>query len=198
MAKISLDLIQKLRNVTGLGMMDCKKALVESEGDVEKAVELLRKKGAAVAAKRGGKDTGAGLVKAYIHPGAQVGVLVEINCETDFVARTDDIQELAHDICLHIAAAKPSFLSQEDVDPKFLEKEKEIFKAQMIEAGKPEGVIEKILVGKMKKLYTDVCLLEQPFIKNDKMTVDEKIKEVIGKVGENVKLKRFSRFEIGS
>lgn len=198
MSKVSLDLIQKLRKITGLGMMDCKKALDESKGDVEKAIELLRKKGAAVAAKRGDKDTGAGLIHAYIHPGSQVGVLIEINCETDFVARTNNIKELAHDLCLHIAAIKPIFVSSEDVDPKFLEKEKEIFKAQLLEAGKPENVIDKIMVGKVKKLYTEVCLLEQPFVKNDKMTVDEKIKEIIGKVGENVKIKQFVRFGIGS
>ena len=197
MAKVDLNLIQELRDKTGLGMMDCKKALVEAENDVEKAVDLLRKKGAAVAAKRGGRETSAGLINSYIHPGSRVGVFLELNCETDFVARTDDMKELANDLCMHIAAIKPLYTSPEDVDPKFLEHEKEIFKAQLKEAGKPEAVIEKIMVGKIKKLYTDVCLLNQQFVKNDKMTVDEKVKEVIGKVGENVKVKRFARFEIG-
>ncbi|MBT3455628.1 translation elongation factor Ts [bacterium] len=197
MTKIGVDLIQKLRNMTGLGMMDCKKALVETEGDVEKAVDLLRKKGAAVAAKRGDKETKAGLVYAYIHPGSQVGVMVEINCETDFVARTEDVQELAKDLCMHIAAIKPLYLEPSDMDPKFLEHEKEIFTDQLKEAGKPEGVIAKILVGKVQKLYKDVCLIEQPFVKNDKLTVAQKVEEVIGKVGEKIKIKKFARFEVG-
>jgi elongation factor Ts len=197
MAKISLDLIQKLRTITGLGMMDCKKALQETDGDVEKAVDALRKKGAAVAAKRGGNETAAGLVQSYIHPGSQVGVLIEINCETDFVARTDDIKQLAHDLCLHIAAIKPMYVSPENVDPKFLEHEKGIFKDQLKDSGKPDNILDKIIEGKIKKLYTDICLLNQPFVKNDQLTVDEKIKEVIAKVGENVKINRFARFEIG-
>ena len=197
MAKISLDLIQKLRTITGLGMMDCKKALQETDGDVEKAVDALRKKGAAVAAKRGGNETAAGLGQSYIHPGSQVGVLIEINCETDFVARTDDIKQLAHDLCLHIAAIKPMYVSPENVDPKFLEHEKGIFKDQLKDSGKPDNILDKIIEGKIKKLYTDICLLNQPFVKNDQLTVDEKIKEVIAKVGENVKINRFARFEIG-
>ena len=198
MAKIDLALIQKLREITGLGMMDCKKALVETDGDVEKAVDILRKKGAAVAAKRSTKETAAGLVHSYIHPGAQVGVLVEINCETDFVARTDDVKQLAHELCMHIAAIKPLYLDKDSVDPKFIEHEKEIFKAQQLEAGKPEAVIEKITEGKIKKLYTDICLVDQKFVKDDKMTVDQKVKEVIAKVGENIKIKKFARFEVGS
>ena len=198
MARVDLDLIQQLRDKTGLGMMDCKKALQESDGDIEKAIEILRKKGAAVAEKRSGRITGAGLVHAYIHPGSQVGVLIEIDCETDFVARTDDVKQLAQDIAMHIAAFRPLYLSPDKVDPKFLEHEKEIYREQMKDSGKPAEVVEKIIEGKLKKLYSEVCLLNQAFVKNDQMTVDEKIKEIIGKVGENIKIKQFARFEVGA
>ena len=195
MAKIDIALIQQLRERTGLGMMDCKKALEETNGDIDKAIELLRKKGAAVAAKRSDKDTAEGLVHAYIHPGSQVGVLLEVNCETDFVARTDAVKMFAHDVCMQIAAMKPTYITPAEVDPKFVEKEKEILKAQL--TGKPEKVIETILDGKMKKIYTDICLLEQPFIKNDKITINQLMQEVIAKTGENIKIARFSRFEVG-
>ncbi|HEX2978117.1 MAG TPA: translation elongation factor Ts [Candidatus Babeliales bacterium] len=172
MAKVSLDLIQELRNRTGVGMLDCRKALEETEGNVEKAVELLRKKGAAVAAKRGANVTDQGLVHAYIHPGARVGVLIEINCETDFVAATEDLKKFANDICMHIAAMKPLYLSPEQVDPKFLEREIDIVKAQLASSGKPEKIINQIVEGKIQKVYSEVCLLNQPFIKNDQLTVD--------------------------
>lgn len=198
MAKVDIKLIQELRNKTGLGMMDCKKALQEAEGDIEKAIDLLRKKGAAVAAKRAGKDTDQGIVHAYIHPGSRVGVLVEIDCETDFVARTDEIAQFAKDLALHIAAMKPLYLAPEDVDPKFLEHEKNILKEQLADSGKPDKILNQIIDGKVKKLYEEICLLNQPFIKNDQMTVDEKVKELIAKTGENIKIKRFSRFEIGA
>lgn len=195
MAKIDIALIQQLRERTGLGMMDCKKALEESNGDIEKAIELLRKKGAAVAAKRSDKDTAEGIVHAYIHPGSQVGVLVEVNCETDFVARTDAVKVFAHDVCMQIAAMKPQYLTAADVDPKFVEKEKEILKATLV--GKPDKVVETILEGKMKKIYTDICLMEQPFIKNDKLTINQLMQELIAKTGENIKIARFARFEVG-
>lgn len=195
MAKIDIALIQQLRERTGLGMMDCKKALEETNGDIEKAIELLRKKGAAVAAKRSDKDTAEGIVHAYIHPGSQVGVLVEVNCETDFVARTDAVKVFAHDVCMQIAAMKPQYLTSADVDPKFVEKEKEILKATLV--GKPDKVIETILEGKMKKIYTDICLMEQPFIKNDKLTINQLMQELIAKTGENIKIARFARFEVG-
>ena len=168
MAKIDIALIQQLRERTGLGMMDCKKALEETNGDIEKAIELLRKKGAAVAAKRSDKHTAEGLVHAYIHPGAQIGVLIEVDCETDFVAATDTIKEFAHNVCMHIAAMKPLYLSSADVDPAFLEKEKEIIKEQLAQSGKTGKVLEQIVEGKVKKVLSEVCLLDQPFIKNDK------------------------------
>lgn len=197
MAKVDIALIQKLREITGLGMLDCKKALEEADGDINKAVELLRKKGALVAAKRSDKETAEGIVHAYIHPGNRVGVLIEINCETDFVARTKDMEQFAKDVCLHIAALKPLYLSPAEVDPKFLEHEIEVFKAQLANSGKPEKVIEQIVEGKVKKLYGEVCLLNQQFVKNDKVTVEDVIKELIAKTGENIRIKRFARFEIG-
>lgn len=198
MAKIDIKLIQQLRDRTGLGMMDCKKALEESNGDLEKAVDLLRKKGAAVAAKRGGNVTAEGLVHAYIHPGARVGVLVEINCETDFVARNENMLKFAQDLCLHIAALRPLYLSPEEVDPKFLEHERTVFKEQMADSGKPEKIIDQIVDGKVNKLYSDICLLKQPFVKNDQQTVDDVLKDLIAKTGENIKIKRFARYEIGA
>jgi elongation factor Ts len=198
MSKISLDLIQKLRNQTSMGMMDCKKALEEAEGDIEKAVDILRKKGAKVAAKRGDNATSAGLVHAYIHPGATIGVLVEINCETDFVARNDMIKQFAADLGMHIAAINPLYVSTDSVDAAFLEKEKSIIREQLIAEGKKGDFIEKIIEGKVKKIYSDVCLLEQPFVKNDSLTVDEVLKDLIGKVGENIKIRRFARYQIGA
>ncbi len=198
MAKITMELIQQLRDRTGVGMMDCKKALTETDGDLEKAVELLRKKGAAIAAKRSANVTVEGLVHAYIHPGSQVGVLLEINCETDFVARTDALKQFAADICLHIAAMKPLYISPESVDTTLLEKERAIFKEQLAASGKPEKIIDQIVEGKIAKFYTEVCLLQQPFVKNDKITVDDVLKDIIAKLGENIKIKKFARFEIGN
>lgn len=198
MAKIDIDLIQKLRDRTGVGMMDCKRALQETDGDIEKAVELLRKKGAAIAEKRAGNVTAEGLVHAYIHPGARIGVMIEINCETDFVARTDDLKRFANDVCMHIAAMRPLYLSPEEVDAKFLEHERSIFKEQMKDSGKPEKIINQIVEGKLQKLYSDVCLLKQSFVKNDQLTVDDVLKELIAKIGESIKIKRFARFEIGA
>jgi elongation factor Ts len=197
MVKIDLKLIQELRERTGIGMMDCKKALIEANGDIEKAVDLLRKKGAAVAAKRADNETSQGLVESYIHSGAQVGVLVEINCETDFVARTDDVKQFARDIAMHIAAYKPLCVNPKDLDPAFLSKEQDIFKEQLIASGKPEAIINKIIEGKVEKLYSEVCLMNQTFIKNDKFTIDELLKELIGKMGEKITIRRFARYEIG-
>lgn len=198
MAKVDLELIQQLRKLTGLGMMDCKKALHESEGDIDKAIDILRKKGAAVAAKRSSKETSEGIVHSYIHPGNRVGVLLELNCETDFVARTQDLVNFAHDVCLHIAAIKPLYLNPEDVDPKFLEHEKDILREQLVGSGKPENMIEQIVEGKLKKLYSEICLLEQPFVKDDQKSVKEALQDIIAKTGENIKIRRFARFEIGS
>ena len=198
MAEITLDLIQKLRTRTGAGMMTCKKALQEAAGDIDSAIDILRKKGAATAAKRADKDTAEGLVHAYIHPGANIGVLVEIDCETDFVARTSDLQQFAQDLCLHITAYTPLYLAPEDVDPKFLEHERMIIKDQLADSGKPEKILDQIVQGKVKKLYSEVCLLKQPFVKNDQLTVEEMVQELIGKLGENIKIKRFARYEVGA
>jgi len=198
MTKITMDLIQQLRDRTGLGMMDCKKALTEADGDIDKAIELLRKRGAAIASKRSGNTTAEGLVHAYIHPGSRVGVLLEVNCETDFVASTDNIKQFAADVCLHIAAMKPLFVNPEDVDAATIAKEKEIFTAQMANSGKPEKIIEQIVQGKINKFLSEICLMQQPYIKNDKLTIDEYLKETIAKLGENIKIRRFARFEIGS
>lgn len=198
MAKITIDQIQELRKLTGIGMMDCKKALEEVAGDIEKAIELLRKKGAAIAAKRSGRETAEGIVHSYIHPGSRIGVLVEINCETDFVARTDDLKNFAHDICMHIAAVKPLYLIPEDIDPKFLEHERDIAHEQLVDSGKPEKILDKIVDGKIKKLFNEICLMEQSFVKNDQLTISDLLKDLIAKLGENIKIKRFARFEIGT
>jgi len=198
MAKIDMKLVQELRDRTGLGMMSCKKALEEANGDTERAVELLRKKGAAIAAKRSGKDTGEGIVYAYIHPGDRVGVLVEINCETDFVARNENLKQFAKDLGMHITALKPLYLAPENVDSKFLEHEKSIFRKQLADSGKPEKVLEKIIEGKVNKLYSDICLLKQPFVKNDQFTIEQVLQDLIAKTGENIRIKRFARFDVGA
>jgi elongation factor Ts len=197
MVKIDKELLQELRDHTGLGLMDCRKALEETGGDFETALELLRKKGASVAAKRSDKETSEGLIKAYIHPGDRLGVLLEINCETDFVANTEDIRQFAQDLCLQIAANKAMYVSPDQVDENFLTKEKEIFREQMAGSGKPEKIIEQVVEGKIKKLYSDICLLEQPFIKNDQMTVKEVLQGLMAKTGESIRIRRFCRFELG-
>ncbi len=195
--KISLELIQQLRERTGLGMLDCRKALEETAGDVEQAIENLRKKGAAKAAKRAGNVAAEGLVHAYIHPGSRIGVLVEINCETDFVARTEDIRQFAQDLCLHITAMKPMYIEPADVDEKFIVHEREIFKAQLADSGKPEKIIDQIVNGKIEKMYDEVCLSRQPFVKNDQMTVNDVLDGLKMKMGEKIIIKRFARYEIG-
>lgn len=195
---IDLASIQELRDRTGLGMMDCKKALIEADGNIELAVELLRKKGAAIAAKRSGKETAEGLVVSYIHPGDRVGVLLELNCETDFVASNDQVRQVAKDIAMHIAALKPLYLAPEDVDSKFLEHEKDILRAQLADSGKPEKIVNQIMEGKLQKLYSEVCLLKQVFIKNDQITIEQLLQETIAKTGENIKIRRFARFEVGA
>lgn len=196
--KIDTLRLQELRDITGLGMMDCKKALEETDGDIEKAVDLLRKKGAAVAAKRSGRDTAQGIIHAYIHPGSRIGVMIELNCETDFVARTDEFTNLANDICMHIAALKPLYLNPEDVDSKLLEHEKGIAREQLAGSGKPEKIIEQILNGKMQKLYDEICLMRQQFVKNDQKTITDVLTDVMAKTGEKIQIKRFARYEIGS
>lgn len=198
MAKIDPALLSQLRERTGLGMMDCRKALEEANGNIELAIELLRKRGAALAIKRAGKETAEGVVHAYIHPGSRIGVLIEVNCETDFVAKTAEMQKFAQDVCMHIAAVKPLYLNPEAVDPKFLEHEMDLFKEQMKDSGKPEAVIRQIVEGKTKKMYSEICLMQQPFVKNDQVTIDQLMQELSAKTGENIRIKRFARFEIGS
>ncbi len=196
MAEITLELIQQLRERTGIGMMDCKKALQEAQGDVDKAIELLRKKGALLAEKRSGMVTAEGIVHSYIHPGGNVGVLVEINCETDFVARTKEMAAFAHDIAMQIAAFRPVCIESSEVDPALVEKERAVYKEQL--EGKPAGVIDKIIEGKLAKYYKEICLLSQPYVKNDKLTVGDLLKDFIAKMGESIKIKRFVRFEVGA
>jgi len=189
--------VKELREKTNAPMMDCKNALTESKGDMEGAVIILRKKGIATAAKKAARVTSEGSVASYIHAGGKIGVLVEVNCESDFVARTDDFKGLVHDIAMHIAASDPKFVRKEDVTPEAFEKEKDIYRAQAAQTGKPAPVIEKIVEGKMGKYYEEVCLYEQPFIKDQTMTVSQLIATVIGKMGENISVKRFARFKVG-
>lgn len=198
MAKIDPVLLSQLRERTGLGMMDCRKALEEANGNIDLAIELLRKRSTQLAIKRAGKETAEGIVHAYIHPGSRIGVLIEVNCETDFVAKTAEMQKFAQDVCMHIAAVKPLYLSPENVDPTFLEREMDLFKEQMKDSGKPENVIKQIVEGKIKKLYSEICLMEQPFVKNDQVTINQLMQEISAKTGENVRIKRFARFEIGA
>jgi elongation factor Ts len=197
MVKIDRELLQELRDHTGLGLMDCRKALEENNGDFDRALESLRKKGAAVAAKRADKETSEGLIKAYIHPGDRLGVLLELNCETDFVANTEAVRQFAQDLCLQIAANKALYVSSDQVDPLFLEHERDVFRSQMADSGKPEKIVEQVVEGKVKKLYSDICLLEQSFIKNDQRLVREVLEELIAKTGESIRIRRFCRFELG-
>ena len=189
--------VKQLREMTGAGMMDCKKALVETGGDFEAAVDFLRKKGLSSAAKKAGRETSDGMVYAYIHPGSRVGVLIEVNCETDFVARTDDFKSLVHDLAMHIAAAQPRWVAREDVPQSEVEHEKSIYLDQMRESGKPEHVLEKIVTGKLEKFFADNCLLEQGFIKDTDSTVKDLLTAKIAKLGENMKVARFARYELG-
>ena len=198
MAKVSLAAIQELRRITGLGMLDCKNALEATDSNIEKAIEELRKKGTSIAGKRAANATTEGIVVSYIHPGDQTGVLIELNCETDFVARTATTKAFAYDIAMHIAALKPLYIAPEDVDSAFLAKEEEIAREVLKNEGKPAAMIDKIVEGKMKKIYSEVCLLQQFFVKDDKKTVEELLKELIAKTGENIRIKRFARFEVGN
>jgi elongation factor Ts len=195
--EITTELIKKLREKTGAGIMDCKAALKESGGDLEKAVDVLRKKGIASADKKSGRATSDGLIHAYIHAGGKLGVLVEVNCETDFVARTDEFNNFVHDIAMHIAAAEPRYVSQEDVTEQDLAREREIYIEQAKGEGKPDHIAEKIVDGKMKKFYSQVCLLEQPYVKDQDKTVSTLLKEAIAKFGENIQIARFTRFKLG-
>jgi len=197
MTTISAELVKNLREKTGAGMMECKKALTESSGDFEKAVDLLRQKGLASAVKKAGRTASEGLIESYIHMG-KLGTMIEVNCETDFVARTDDFRELAKDIAMHIAAANPRYLSREDVPQEVLEREKEIYRAQV--AGKPAQVVEKIIEGKLEKFFSDTCLVDQIFIKDpdQKKKIKDLVTEKIAKLGENIIIRRFARFQLGA
>jgi elongation factor Ts len=195
--EITAQMVKELRERTGAGMMDCKNALNETKGNMETAVDSLRKKGVASAAKKAGRITAEGAVGSYIHGGGKLGVLVEVNCETDFVARTEPFQELVRDIAMHIAAADPKFLRREEVTPEALERERAIFTDQALASGKPANVVEKIVTGKMEKYYSEFVLLEQPFVKNPDVTVAQLIAEKVGKIGENIQVRRFVRFKLG-
>jgi len=197
MAEITAELVKQLRERTGAGMMDCKKALQEAKGDLAEAEVVLRKRGIASAAKRATRATRQGLIGTYLHPGAQLGVMVEVNCESDFVARTDEFQELVHDIAMQVAAADPRFVRREDVTPEVLEKERAIQLARVIAEGKPEKVAEKIVEGRMGKFFEEICLLDQPFIKDNSMTIAQLIASKIAKTGENITVSRFVRYKLG-
>ena len=197
MAEISAQLVKELREKTGAGMMDCKKALAESAGDFAKAEEHLRKKGLAAAAKKASRAATEGAVASYIHMGGKIGVLVEVNCETDFVARTDGFQALVKDLAMHIAAAAPVYVKREEVPADVIAKEMEIAKAQMRDQKKPEAILEKIAQGKVEKYYEQFCLLDQPFVKEDKKKVSEVITDAVAKIGENIQVRRFARFVLG-
>jgi elongation factor Ts len=195
--EINASLVKELREKTGVGIMDCKKALAESNGDLEKAVEYLRKKGIATAQKRGGRTTSEGQVQAYIHGGGKIGVLVEVNCETDFTGKTGDFTEFVKNLAMQIAATNPLAIDREGLAPEMVAKERDIYLTQARESGKPEKVLEKIVDGKMKKFYSDVCLLEQPFVKNPDITVQDLLNEMMAKTGENMVIRRFVRYQLG-
>jgi elongation factor Ts len=197
MAEITAQLVKDLRERTGAGMMECKSALVEAKGDLGEAEIVLRKRGIASAHKKASRVTKQGLIGTYIHHGGQLGVMVEVNCESDFVARTHDFKELVHDISMHVAAADPKYVRKEDVPPAELEKEKDIQRARALAEGKPEKMIEKIVEGRMSKFYEEVCLYQQPFVKENTLTVEEVVKTKIAKLGENISVARFVRFKVG-
>ncbi|HHP50913.1 MAG TPA: translation elongation factor Ts [Moorella mulderi] len=194
---VSAAQVKELRERTGAGMMDCKRALEECGGDMEKAIEYLRKKGLATAAKKAGRVAKEGLVHAYIHGGGRIGVLIEVNCETDFVAKTEEFRQLVHDLAMQVAASRPEYISREDVPEEVINKEKEILTAQALAEGKPQNIVEKIVEGRLEKFFKEVCLLEQPFIKGMEKTVKDVITEAIARLGENIVVRRFARFEVG-
>jgi len=195
--KITTAIVKELREATGAGILDCKNALQETDGDFDKAVEYLRQKGLAAAARRASRAANEGTIGSYVHAGSRVAALVEVNCETDFVARTDDFLALAHDLAMQVVAAKPKYLLPEDIPAEVIEAEKEIYRAQMEDSAKPEHVIDKIVEGKLQKYYQEVCLVQQPFIKDEGLTVQDVVTQVAAKLGENVVVRRFVRFELG-
>ncbi|MFQ5628549.1 MAG: translation elongation factor Ts [bacterium] len=195
---ITADAVKTLRERTGAGIMDCKKALTETDGDIEKAIENLRKKGAALAEKKGARETNEGIIETYIHPGSRLGVLIEINCETDFVAKTDDFKTLARDLAMQIAAASPAAVSREEIPEDLLEKEKEIYKTQAMNEKKPEHIIDRFVQGKLEKFYQEHALLEQNFVKDPNKTIKQLITDYIAKLGENITVKKFTRYQLGN
>lgn len=194
---ITSKMVKELRDKTAAGMMDCKKALTETDGDMEKAIDLLRQKGLAVAAKRAGRATSEGIISTYIHAGGKLGVMVEVGCETDFVAKTDKFIEFAKDVAMHIAAANPVSVTREEVPDAIVAREKEIYIQQGLDSGKPENIVEKMVTGKIEKFIAEIVLLEQPFVKDPDRTIQEILTDLVGKMGENISIKRFVRFQIG-
>jgi elongation factor Ts len=195
--EISAELVKKLRERTGVGLMDCKDALKQSNGDMEKAVDYLREKGLAKLQKRSGRAASEGVIGSYIHTGAKVGTIVEVNCETDFVANTKEFQEFAKDIAMQVTASNPSYVRREEIPAEAIEREKAIYRKQALDSGKPEKIVDKIAEGKLEKFYSEVCLIEQPFIKNPDITVKALLEELVIKLGENILVRRFSRFQLG-
>lgn len=197
MSEITASTVAELRRRTGAGMMECKKALQEATGDLDEAVKVLRKAGAAKAEKKAGRATAEGRIASYIHAGDRIGVLVELNCETDFVARNDKFRDLGRDIAMHVAAANPRFVAREEVDAKLLADEREIARALALKEGKPESVVDKVVEGRITKFYQEACLLEQPFVKNPEITIRKLVEEAISTLGENIQVRRFARFALG-
>ena len=195
--EISSQLVKDLRQKTGAGVMDCKAALQEAQGDMEKAIEYLRRKGLATAAKKASRVANDGLVSAYIHAGGKIGVLVEVNCETDFVARTEDFQSFVKNVAMHIAAASPQYIRREEVPPEIIDREKRIYREQALDSGKPERVLDKIVEGKLERFYSEVCLLEQTYVRDPDVTVKDVLDALIAKIGENITIRRFARFQLG-
>jgi elongation factor Ts len=198
MADISASMVKELREKTGAGIMDCKEALAQCQGDMEKAVDFLRKKGLATAAKRAGRATSEGTIQSYIHMGGKIGVMVEVDCETDFVAKTDDFIEFARNLAMHIAATNPVGITSEDVPAEIIDREKAIYRDQALEMGKPEKMIDKIIDGKMNKFFKDSCLLNQQYVKDPDKTIADYLNEVVAKTGEKITIKRFARFQVGA
>ncbi|NTV14093.1 MAG: translation elongation factor Ts [Desulfobulbaceae bacterium] len=196
--EITSQMVKELRDKTNAGMMDCKKALGETGGDMEKAIDFLRAKGLAVAQKRADRATSEGMIETYIHAGGKLGVMVEVGCETDFVAKSDMFKAFAKDVAMHIAASNPVSIKREDVPADLVARETEIFKTQVLESGKPANIADKIVAGKLDKYYADNCLMEQVFVKNDKIKIQDLLNEIVAKIGENISIKRFARFQIGA
>ncbi len=194
---ISAEMVKELRAKTGAGIMDCKAALKDCEGDTEKAVDFLRKKGLATAQKRSARETSEGVIQSYIHMGGKIGVLLEVNCESDFVAKNEDFQEFSKNVAMHVAAINPLGLQKEDISEEVIERERAIYKDQALEMGKPEKMIDKIIDGKIEKFYKDSCLMSQAYIKDPKISIEDLLNSLIAKIGENIKIKRFARFQIG-